>query len=447
VRNLINEADSDPNDVIDDILGTESGTDEFSDLTFEPETVSDPYADLLNTVSTTDMASGAGSTVPSTATKSGGRVAAGAAKKSNPDGVPPEFTLVGFIDDPEGDHDDPRYQMSEDYDPLLDYDGSNLQYDVWVDKNRVKSQKDFTDENKPYVVFRVKKDEFDATKPPFNKKRDFDFSGLVIFHNGGTAGKKPFSKMPNMRATYDELYRALSMPDNWGVGNISGLPPGDSPTTPDKVPATPPPPAPAAPPPESAASSAGDGGLGAAESPESSPPVTPPAAGAERREGGRNTCCHTNKVLDYKCYMESEPARNELILKTNYFNRGIYKGRFGYNIHVIEDRINRRSKIEVATAANSLLNLQTGDNIMWIKINLQDQSYSSKSGDRQFIGDLERLRSRIKDARVFIADTKDPCFIPDEKIRSNSLVDFYIARRMEEKAIRSRIREILLSSS
>jgi len=382
--------------------------------------------------------------------------AAGSARKANPDGVPDSFTLVGFIDDPEGDPSDSRYQVSEDYDPSLDYRGDKLQYDVWVDKNRVRSQEDLTDDNKPYVVFRVKKDAFDARNPPFSKKRDFDFAGLVIFNNGGTAGRKPFSNMPDMKATYDELYRALSMPNNWGTGNLDGLAQDASPAPPAA--STPPPAAPPAPPAAPVAP-----GLGAVVEPAPSTPTaapsTPTAApsagtGEAPAAGGqikskKKECCHSNTILDYDCFIKDIGTFTNIETDLTRYRRGIKKGRNGLNVHYIYDKTSKglfgeSNYILVSTAGNTLLNVATGDNIQKIVINIgsQGQKFSAKVGSRDFQSVLDKLRQRIKNVKVFLPKD-DICFISDNDIQSKGLVN--LTATLSESDIRRQIRNLLIN--
>jgi len=389
--------------------------------------------------------------------------AAGSARKANPDGVPDSFTLVGFIDDPEGDPADSRYQVSGGYDSSLDYRGEELQYDVWVDKNRVRSQADLTDDNKPYVVFRVKKDAFDARKPPFSKKRDFDFSGLVIFNNGGTAGRKPFSNMPDMTATYDELYRALSMPKNWGTGNLGGLAPAASPSRPLAA-STPPPAAPPAPP--AAPVAAGSGAVvepapstptAAPSTPTEAPAAAAPSAGTETGQGGggqmsgkKKECCHSNTILDYSCFIkEIDGAFTKIETDLTLYRRGIKKGRNGLNVHYIYDKTSKglfgeSNYILVSTAASTLLDVATGDNIQKIVINIgsQGQKFSAKVGSRDFQSVLDKLRQRIKNVKVFLPKD-DICFISDNDIQSKGLVN--LTATLRESDIRRQIRNLLIN--
>jgi hypothetical protein len=125
------------------------------------------------------------------------------------------------------------------------------------------------------------------------------------------------------------------------------------------------------------------------------------------------------------------------------------KGKNGLNIHYIYDKTSKTllgesDYILVSTAANTLLDVASGDNIQKIVINIgsQGQKFSAKRGDRDFESVKAKLRGRIRDVKVFLPKG-DPCFIPDSKILSNNLVN--LMSTQSESDVRRQIRNLLLN--
>ena len=376
-------------------------------------------------------------------------------KKAGAEGTEPkDFTMVQTIPDPMGDRDgseynDPRYVFKSVVMPdnSGDYVGSDYAYNVWIDKNKIKTKADLIDDNMPFVYFEIAKDAFDER--PYGVDRNRDFTGLKIYHDGSITGNKAGlnnDSFFNILYTYLELWNSYK--------EISNLP-----AAPDAAPApSAPTPAPDAPAP-APDTSPGDSGPDAG--PDLNITVTPPAPGGGERKTG--PCCHTGVKLDLACYQRTwteypngvtpkdcDSIYREKAGNVPNFLRGIEKDGDEW-LHYIKDK-QTGNFVAVTTTGNTLLNYAQSASIKKIKIfkgGLGGFRDSAKTNDPEFNNVFRTLRTTIKDVRVFLpydpSMGPDSCGLTDDEVFSRTDWTIQLREDKQMRIIRRQIRNLLLS--